>query len=270
MAAKRQEVAKVAPQRASVPGIQEASEEELRDIEGVAGAGLSDNVDDRGTPLLYIAQKGSKQVNKKEAKYVEGLEVGMCFNNLTNEMYDTEAEGVQFLPCFFRVNWNEWTPLEQGGGFHGSHPRDTPLVRKGKVREGRRDIIDLPDGHELILTHHYFGVIPATWSPIIVPMSSTNLGSSTTLQALIGAQKIQTANGIVIKPAFWNTYLLKTVYDSNDKGDWYRYLPSMEGPVEDPQLKAFCKEFALACARNEIKMAAPVDEGTEESKSVPI
>lgn len=255
-------VAKVAPQSTGIMNIEAASDEDLKEMEGVVGAGISDNVEDRGVPLLYIAQKGSKQVNPKEAKFIDGLAIGDAFNNLTGEIFKAEEEGVLFLPCFFRAVWNEWTPQDDGGGFHGSHDRDTPLVRQGKPREGRGDIIDLPDGHELILTHMYYGILKDSWAPIIVSMSSSNLSCSKIFQNLMSAQKVRTSGGAVVqKPGFWNVYRLQTYYDKNDAGDWYRWKVSVAEPNQDQELRALAKEFAMACARNEIQASKP--EGAE-------
>lgn len=248
------EVAVTAP-----TGMIQLSQDELSELEGVEGAGLSDNVEDRGTPLLYIAQKGSKQVNSKKPEYIPGLEVGMAFNNLTGKFWDTENEGMIVLPCYFRVNWLEWTPVDDGGGFHGIHERDTPLLRQSVEREGRRDLRDLPNGHELVLTHHYYCIIAETWQPIIIPMSSTNLGASSKMQALIGDQKAIAGGRVVTKPAYWSKFLLKTAYSENEKGDWYKWVPSLAGQNTDPALRNFCKEFAMACTRNEVEMSKPLD-----------
>lgn len=261
-AAAQQDIAVVDDTRPIVPGVEVITDENtLAELTGVEGAGRSDHVEDRGTPLLYLAQKGTPQIDKKQANYVKGLEVGMAFNNLTGEHWDAENEGVVLLPCFFRVTWDEWTPRDEGGGFHGSHPRDVDMAAlKATPREGRADIYDLPGGNELKLTHAYFCVVESTWQPIVVPMSSTNLGASRKIQSLIDAQKIQVNGRIVTKPAFWSRFVFRSVYDENDQGSWYKWTASIDGPTESPQLRDFCKQFALSCARNEVKVSAPSSE----------
>lgn len=257
-----------------VPTIAVADEALAAEMQGVEGAGVSSNVEDRGVPLLYIVQKGSPQIDKKKLeKYIKDAEVGNCFNNLTNELFDAEDEGIPILPCFFRVNWNEWTPRDDGGGFHGSHPRDTPLLKGAKQwvdpedpEKTRRDIFVMDNGHELRLTAHYFCIIAATWEPIIIPMASTNLTPSRQLQTMIGAQKIQLGQRIVVKPAFHTVFNLKTVYKDDGDNQWYKYAPSIVGPNENPALRDFCKQFALACQRNEVKMAAADGEQPDGGK----
>lgn len=253
-----------------IPTIKVADDAMLAELQGVEGAGASNNVDDRGVPLLYIAQKGSPQLDKKKPeKYISNLEVGNVFNSLTGEDFDAEGDGVIAFPCFFRMNWNRWTPRDDGGGFHGSEPRDTPLLRGATVFKDpknedkeRRDIMVLPDGDWLVQTAHYYCVLESTWQQIIIPMSSTNLGASRKWQSLIDAQKIQVPGGrIITKPAFHTRFNLRTVYTDDGDNQWYKYSVSIEGPNENAQLREFCKAFALACARNEIKAAQPMNEG---------
>lgn len=267
-------------QRVSVPGIVEATAEELAELQGVVGAGLSDSVEDRGTPLIYLAQKGSPQVDERDAKFLKGLKAGMAFNNLTGEMYDAEHDGLPFLPCFMRMSWEEWTPRDAGGGYHGSHPRNIDMIalgakqfQKNEKSKPRRDIYVLPSGNELKLTAKYYGVIPTTWSPVIIPMASTSLGCSSRLQAMIGAQKIKMGDQIVPKPAFWTNYVLKTVYETNDDGNWFQWtVGEVQGENKDSALKNFCKMFALACARNEVKESKQENEvgGAPKDNDVPI
>lgn len=245
-------------------GLARLSESELSELQGVEGAGLTDSVEDRGTPLIYLAQRQTPQAEERDAKYIKGLKPGMVFNNLTGRFWDAENEGFPILPCFTRVSWDEWTPRDDGGGFHGSHPRNTNLVSLGKplvTKQGktRRDIIVLPNGHELKLTQKYYAVIPGDWTPIVIPMTSTNLGAATRLQALIGDQKAQVGNKVIVKPAFWQIYTLRTVYRTEGTNAWFEFSVSLTGPNENVDLRNFCKNFALACQRNEIQEAKPTD-----------
>lgn len=252
-----------------VPGIERIDDEAmLAELEGVEGAGGSDNVDDRGTALLYIAQKGSPQVDKKKVeKYVPGLEVGDVFNNLTGEFFKAEGEGngLPILPCFYRKNYVQWHP--DRGGYVGTHPRDTPLLKQAKPwvnpnnGKERGDILELPNGDTLVETDHFFCVLPHNWSTIVIPMSSTNLGAARKMNSLIDAQKAQTPKGFVTKPAFWSLFNLQTVYRDDGDNQWYSYVASIVGKNEDPELRAFCKAYALACMRNEVKVAAPTEGG---------
>lgn len=262
MAAKSTEVATVEPSE-----MMEFDESTFAEMEEVLGAGVSDNIDDRGTPLLYIAQGQSKFVKKQRPEYIPGLEVGMAFNNITGKFWDTENNPLALVPCFFRANWLEWTPQNDGGGYHGSHPRNTPLLKTSDPVEGRSDIRKLDNGHELVLTHHYFCLIEETMQPIVVPMSSSNLGASSKLQTLLSEQKVKLPNGkIATLPAFYTRLNLSTVFTSNDKGDFYVYVPRLGGRIEDPVLLQMGKEFALAVKNSEVDIAEPIQSQAAEDE----
>lgn len=253
-----------------VPSIGVASADEMAELDGVIGAGVSDNADDRGVPLLAIAHKAGPQLDKKQDKYIEGLEFGDVFNNISKKFYKTESEPLIVLPCFYRMVWKRWTPRDAGGGFKGTFPRDTQLLRGAKpfvhpeTNKERRDIFVLPDGDELHQTADYYCVLEETWQQVIVPMASTNLGSSRTLQTLLEEQKIQIGEGastqIVTKPAFWSRVALKTTYQDSGDFQWYNYSPSIAGENVNVALRRFCKAFALAAIRNEVKISEPEPE----------
>lgn len=278
MAAKKQVVAQagtqeVVEQRAVgqlVPSIGVASADEMVELDGVIGAGVSDNADDRGVPLLSIAHKSGPQVDKKQDKFIEGLEFGDVFNNISKQFYKTETTPLIVLPCFYRMVWKRWTPRDAGGGFKGTFPRDTPLLRGARpfvhpeTEKERRDIFVLPDGDELHQTADYYCVLEDTWQQVVIPMASTNLGASRTLQTLLDDQKIQIGESpniqIVTKPAFWSRVALKTVYKDSGDYQWYNYEPSIAGSNDNATLRKFCKAFALSAIRNEVKVSEPEPE----------
>ena len=243
-------------------------------LDEVMGAGASDSVEDRGTALIYIAQKMSPQVDKQRPEYIEGLEVGMAFNPLTQRFWpDTEKIGVPFLPCFFRKNWVEWVPRDQGGGFRGMHewvdPKEVPQQFGARPVEGRRDIFRLSDT-DLVLTHHYFGIFPDTMEAGIIPMSSTNLKASQQIQALINGAKLFHAGKIQTAPAFLLPWRMRSVYATNDKGSWHRWAPTRLGSLQDQstwtnavygdEVLQLCADLAKAARAGEVRMAQPMSD----------
>jgi hypothetical protein len=253
----------------------------------VMGAGASDAVEDRGTALIYIAQKGSPQVDKERPEYIEGLEVGMAFNPLTQHFWpETKEKGVPFLPCYFRKNWLEWVPRSEGGGFRGMHdwidPKEIPQQFGAESVESRRDLFRIPSsGTDLVLTHHYFGIFPETLEPGIIPMSSTNLKASQQIQALINGAKISHEGGIKTAPAFLLPWRMRSVYSTNDKGTWYRWAPQRTGSLLDqstwtdqvygPEVLELCAELARSARRGEVRMAQPMSSAEVQSEDeVPI
>jgi hypothetical protein len=43
---------------------------------------------DLALPFIRILGQLSPQVNKRDAKYVQGAEAGMIYNSVTNQLYD--------------------------------------------------------------------------------------------------------------------------------------------------------------------------------------
>lgn len=252
----------------------------------VGHTAVSDRAEDRGTPLLYLAQKMSPAIDPKRSEYIEGLKEGMAFVNVTGRHFDAEKEGVAFIPCYHKSVWNEFVPREQGGGYQGSHPRDvdldqleaTPHPKDVDKRRGGQPIrMLLPSGNEIIFTHQYYGFLADTMQPIIVPMASTNLGASSALQTLLNEQRrtlqwvrenlpglseedeVRLAN-LRVLPSYFNVYLLKSVYTTNDQGSWYKWRPSLLRRTEPKAVRDMCAEFAKACERGDVEVARPMSE----------
>ena len=238
------------------------------------GAGQSDAMEDRGTPLLYIAQRQTPQIDKNSASFVPGLEAGMAFNSLTGQFWaDTESEGVPVLPCYFRKSWLEWVPRAEGGGFRGAHPfvpeSEVPEKFPGAEQGKHRGIYHLASGNDILLTHQYFCILPETLEPIVVPMASSNLKASTQMQALINA-RVSLGGRLTTPPAFLLPWRLRSVYATNDQGSWYRWAPQRLGSVADrstwtdqvygEDVARVCVELFKACSRGDVRVAQPMSE----------
>lgn len=198
----------------------------MADAYQYAGAGASDVASDYVMPFLAIAQKGSPQLNKKDPKYIEGLSVGDLFNTATHESWTGEGEGddvgVHFVPAHYIVCQVEWKLRQDGGGYVATHPRNTPLLSKCRKDDMGRNI--LPSGTQLVETAYWFGIIVETGDKAVISMSSTALGASRNWQTLMTRFKLKTPTGEEKQaPAFMRKYRLTTVYQTNDKGDWYNW-----------------------------------------------
>ena len=66
---------------------------------GMEGMGSGDFA----MPFLRVLGQLSPEVNKRDAKYVEGAEPGMIFNTVTRQTYDGET-GVNLVPCGLNGN----------------------------------------------------------------------------------------------------------------------------------------------------------------------
>ena len=69
-------------------------------FEADAGQGITNiKQEDLALPFLKVLGQLSPEVNKRDAKYVEGAQPGMIVNSVTNELYDGN-KGVEVLPVY--------------------------------------------------------------------------------------------------------------------------------------------------------------------------
>lgn len=221
------------------------------DLEEYAGAGTSDRREDNLVPFLAIAQKGSPQVNPKESSYIPGLAPGWVFDTSTKQMWCAEeGNGPLMIQAHLEVSEVEWglrgTPNK---GYKGRHPIDTPLLSSIRevTREGGRGMTRmLPNGNQLVTTAYHYMILADDLRPIAVPMSSSNFQAHKALNTLLRNKKIRVPDrGLVVRPAFFTLLKLRTIWLSNDAGDWYAYYFEDLGDVTDQYLDAYEEAKAL-------------------------
>ena len=62
---------------------------------------LNISQEDLALPFLKVLGQLSPEVNKRDAKFVQGAEPGMIINTVTNEIYDGE-KGIEVIPCHYK------------------------------------------------------------------------------------------------------------------------------------------------------------------------
>ena len=81
-----------------------------------AGQGIANiTQDDLALPFLKVLGQLSPEVNKRNAKYVEGAEPGMIINTVTNEVYDGE-KGIDVVPVYYKRQHIEWQDRGESQG----------------------------------------------------------------------------------------------------------------------------------------------------------
>ena len=224
-----------------------------------ASGGL-DNMgsDDFAMPFLRVLGQLSPEINKRDAKYVEGAEAGMIFNTVTKQTYDGE-KGVNVLPCGYKREYVEWSDRGEGT----SAPVAIHSVASGIIKDTTRgaDWKDrLPNGNYLENTASYF-VMMEDLSQALITMKSTQLKVSRSWNSMMNSIKLKGKNGMFTPAAYSHVYNLSTVQQSNDKGTWFGWNVTKVGPVEDKLLYVAAKQFAGKVN------AMPVKHGDNEAKS---
>ena len=245
-------------------------------FEEFAGAGLEEvTTEDLAIPFLRILAQLSPQVNKRDGAYVEGAEAGMIYNTVSNEAYDGE-KGVLVVPCYYNRRFIEWQPRSSGGGYVGSYTPDAPVVKTTTKNDRGEDV--LPSGNILTNTAQFYVVMPLgdALHKCIITMSSTQLKKSRRWLALQASFTGTRKDGYQFTlPSFSQMYRLRTVPESNDKGDWFgweiyheRGLEIAEGQ-EDSSLFWQCVEFKKACAQGDVQAKETAPNTSVEDDEVP-
>lgn len=220
---------------------------------------------DLALPFLRILGQLSPQVNKRDAKYVNGAEPGMIYNTVTSELYDGE-KGINVIPCYYKREYVEWQDRGEGAGA----PVAVHAATSAIVQEATRDSMGkdrLKNGNYLENTASYFVIISKDngAETALLTMKSTQLKVSRTWNSMMNGLKLQGKNGLFTPPIYSHVYNLKTVQQSNDKGTWFGWTISKVGPVKDRGLYEQAKGFATSVKSGDVQAKHVKDEKNEEN-----
>tara|TARA_Y100000114_G_scaffold22746_1_gene18474 strand:- start:10137 stop:10883 length:747 start_codon:yes stop_codon:yes gene_type:complete len=222
-----------------------------------AGTGL-ENVtsDDLAIPFIRVLQAMSPQVNKRAPEYVEGAEVGMLYNTVTNAIYDGE-KGVKIIPCSYNKRYLEWIPREKGGGLVTAD-HDADIVRQCKKSD--QGVLYLENGNTIDETAQFFILLLDEKDgpqQCVLSFSRSQLGVARKWNTILRMSKIQNSAGVSVPaPMFAFKYLLTTTELSNDKGTWFGFnvtqLEQITGSEKSIALQA--KDFMVAAKAGDVKV----------------
>ena len=139
-----------------------------------AGQGIANiTQDDLALPFLKVLGQLSPEVNKRNAKYVEGAEPGMIINTVTNEIFDGE-KGIDVVPVYYKRQHIEW---QDRGESQGAPVKiyeagdDLPKTSRDKFNKDR-----LANGNYLENTaSHFVVVLGKNPTTALISMKATQL-----------------------------------------------------------------------------------------------
>lgn len=218
---------------------------ERPDFMGDSGRG-NDNVgiQDLAIPRIDIIQDLSPQHKKSKPEYIEGAEVGMAFNTVTNRLYGKE---VFVVPVFYRGEYVIWKDQDHGGGFRGAFPN---------LSEAEAEMTQLEDAAlcEIVETKQQFVLVVHPEStaeePVleqaVMSMSKSKLKPNRTWNTMI-----QTSGG----DRFSRMYKLSAVEAQNaNNQDYYNWRVDQLGFVTKPIYEA-AEKFYDAVASGEMDVS---------------
>jgi hypothetical protein len=241
----------------------------LDDLANFAGAGVEEvKKDDIAIPYVNIIQSNSPQASKHDGKYIEGAEVGMIFNSVTNETFDGE-KGIEVIPCAYKRELDEWIPREQDGGFVTAHSIESTILSTTTKNEKGQDI--LPNGNYLVNTAKHFVLLLGTKHgsvQAILPMKGTQLKKSRRWNTQMMSQTVTVKDGSVKPyPSFAYAYTIKTAPEKNALGSWFGYEVLNQRPVTPEEFKLGASFYGTVMSG--AITTAPQEEGKEVSDDVP-
>ena len=233
----------------------------LEDLASFAGAGVEAvKKEDIAIPFINIIQSNSPQANKREGKYIEGAEIGMIFNSVTNEIFDGE-KGIEVIPCAYKRELDEWIPREQEGGFVFSHSIESDILSTTTKNEKGQDI--LPNGNYLVNTAKHFVLLVGTKHGTVqclLPMKGTQLKKSRRWNTQIMSQTLKLPDGSIKSyPSFAYAYTITTISEKNSQGSWFGLEVSNQRPVTS-------EEFKLGASFHGTVMSGAIDTAPREEE----
>ena len=207
--------------------------------------------EDLALPFLKVLGQLSPEVNKRDAKYVEGAEPGMILNTVTNALYDGK-EGIQVLPVFYKRQYIEWQDRgeSKGAPVHIYNAGDDiPKTTRDKMNKDR-----LGNGNYLENTaNHYVVTLGKSPSTALISMKATQLKISRKWNSMMMGIKMQGKNGLFTPPTYSHIYKLRTVQQSNDKGTWFGWDVAKVGPISDKGVYEIAKAFSKNVAKGDVQ-----------------
>ena len=233
-------------------------------FEADAGAG-SQNItqEDLALPFLKVLGQLSPEINKQNAKFINGAEAGMIVNSVTKELYDGK-KGIEVIPVHYERQYVEWK--DRGATSTGApvaiHKANSDIINTTTRDKNWKD--RLPNGNYLENTaNHFVILLGKSPSTALISMRATQLKVSKNWNSLMLGLKMQGEKGLFTPPTYSHIYNLKTVQMSNDKGTWFGWSVAKVGPVSDQGVYQIAKGFGEKNSKGLVK----VKHGSEESKS---
>lgn len=182
----------------------------------------SENVksEDLVIPRLELTQDLSPCRKKTDPNYIDGCTEGMMYNNVTRQLYGTEA---LVVPVYFKKEWLIWKNRDAGGGFRGAFSSEADAESAMAALEDGSDceVVDTAQHFCLLVTPDTGKV-----EEIVISMNKSKMKVSRKWNSLIRM------NG---GDSFGRVYRIGSVTEKNNKNqDYYNFVISPAGfPSEE-------------------------------------
>lgn len=196
------------------------------------------------TPFINIIQPTSAQLKPGKAEYIPDAKMGMFLNTATGRLYSGE-EGIEVMPVWMEYLYTEWIPVDDGGGFRGTHDPDSELIQnllreagdKGRFQklEWTNDAgehVELIEQWNVAVIYGSPKIEEGTMRRGLLPFTSTKLGQYKAWMAAISDITYPNPRtGKHAAPPMWaHRWKVNTTMRTNKKGDWFVYKIGLAEP----------------------------------------
>lgn len=200
-----------------------------------SGAGVDTmTADDVALPYLGIIQAMSPQVQPGTSAYVEGIQVGMFINSVSQDYFDGRNKGLLFVPCAYDRRFVEWIDRDAGGGFVADYDIDSDILShckkddKGKWR--------MPSGNLMVETAYHSGLYldpeANSWNECVISLKSTGLKVNRKWNNDLVTTKIPGTD--LQAPRWLYIYHLTTWLESKKNNSWWQLKAEMHEEAGKP------------------------------------
>jgi len=233
-------------------------------MEEDANSGLQNiSQDDLATPRLKVLMQLSPELED-----LENAKAGMIYNTVTGDLYDGSA-GIKVLPCAYQRQYVERADRGQGSGAPiNVYDSTSDILTKTTRDENNKDrlengnYIETCGNHFILLVEENGNATPA-----VITMKATQLKKSRKWNSMMLNLKLNGKNGLFTPPSYSHYYLLKTMKEGNDKGNWYGWEISRGSQLEDANLYSIAKGFADSVGKGERKVKYEEENSSTDSKT---
>ncbi len=199
-----------------------------------AGAGLEGvTAQEQMTPFVALLQALSPQCIRGKPEYNADARPGMMLNTATQALYDGD-EGVEIIPVYREALYSIWLPRDDGGGFRGTLPADDPLIARLRAEQGQFKPLEwrnAEDENVHLIQQFNLGVLYGAPSlsqsemhRALIAFTSTKIGIYRMwISRVLEIRYADAAGNPRQPPLFAHRWRLRTVPQSNKKGDFFNF-----------------------------------------------
>jgi len=205
--------------------------------------------EDLALPFLKVLGQLSPEINKQNAKFINGAEPGMIVNSVTKELYDGK-KGIDVIPVHYERQYVEWQDRGQSGNAPVAiHKADSDIISTTTRDKSCKD--RLPNGNYIQKTAQHFVIISDGKSAetALISMSSTQAKVSRKWNSMMMSITKDGKDGPYTPPPFSHIYKLSSVKNTGKGNEWYGYNIQKVGEITDTSIYNRAKKFYESCRR---------------------